>query len=175
MLLEDRESTSPFTSVFREVLESENVPYRSSAFKNRGSDERQWSSPTLRILTTSLMTSKYHEYDEYHTSADNMSILSPEALAQSTYLHYKFLKALDSRRFPIYRGIGEPKLDALGLYPTLNEGGESTPLKVRNILEFINLCDGVTDYQSIVQQSGLNAKDASILLQKLVQGGVIEY
>lgn len=174
-LLEDRSCTSPFTKSFRDVLEVEKVSYRSVPFKNRGSDERQWSSPTLRMLTASLMSSKYHDYPEYHTSADDLSLLSPSALAKSIELNYKFLRRIDSDRFPVYRGVGEPKLDVLGLYPSVNEGGDSTPLKVRSILEFVNLCDGITPYRDVAEQSGLGMQAADLLVSKLEQGGLIEY
>ena len=44
-------------------------------FEPIGSDERQFSSPAFKIPTVSIFKSKYYEYDEYHTSLDNLDLL----------------------------------------------------------------------------------------------------
>ena len=49
-------------------------------FVPNGSDERQYSSPGIRKVTPSIHRSKYHEYDEYHTSADNLDFISIDSL-----------------------------------------------------------------------------------------------
>ena len=45
--------------------------YITYPFVPDGSDERQYSTPGFRIVTPSIHKSKYYEFDEYHTSADN--------------------------------------------------------------------------------------------------------
>ena len=41
-----------------------------------GSDERQYSSPGFRLVTPSIHKSKYYEYPQYHTSADDLNFIS---------------------------------------------------------------------------------------------------
>ena len=54
--------------------------YTTYPFVPDGSDERQYSTPGLRIVTPSIHKSKYYEYDEYHTSADNLNYVSASSL-----------------------------------------------------------------------------------------------
>ncbi|MBR5116916.1 MAG: DUF4910 domain-containing protein, partial [Lachnospiraceae bacterium] len=47
-------------------------------FKDRGSDERQYNAPGVDLPVVCFCRSKFGEFLEYHTSADNMSFVSPE-------------------------------------------------------------------------------------------------
>ena len=61
-----------------------------------GSDERQYSSPAFRINTPSYHKSKYYEFKEYHTSADNLDFISSENLLESLKLYKKWFKSIDA-------------------------------------------------------------------------------
>lgn len=100
--------------------------YSTYPFSPDGSDERQYSSPSFRIPTPSLHKSKYYEYDEYHTSADNLDYISPENLKQTLELYANWFEAVDSYCVPKrVHGQCEFQLGKRGLYPdiggTLNQ------------------------------------------------------
>tara|TARA_Y100000590_G_scaffold96684_1_gene109863 strand:- start:2028 stop:3455 length:1428 start_codon:yes stop_codon:yes gene_type:complete len=61
-----------------------------------GSDERQYSSPAFRIVTPSIHKSKYHEFKEYHTSADNLEFISEDSLLKSLEVHKLWIKYIES-------------------------------------------------------------------------------
>jgi len=70
-------------SALHAVDEYTNSNFDIFPFVPDGSDERQYSSPGFKIVTPSIHKSKYYEYDEYHTSADNLDFISSENLFKS--------------------------------------------------------------------------------------------
>ena len=85
-----------------------------------GSDERQYSSPGFRINTPSFHKCKYHEFDEYHTSADNLNFISAENLNETLELYKKWFHYVDSYNFPTRNLMEcEYQLGKRGLFPNL--------------------------------------------------------
>lgn len=89
-------------------------------FTPDGSDERQYSSPAFDIAMPSIHKSKYYEYDEYHTSQDNLDFISAKALMETLEVYKDWISAVDSFCFPMRaNGEGEYFLSGRGLYPSV--------------------------------------------------------
>lgn len=97
-----------------------NDNYLSYPFIPDGSDERQYSSPLFRINTPSIHKSKYYEYPEYHTSADDLEFISAKNLSASIMLYKLWISNIESYCKPerIMKAC-EYQLGKRGLYPTL--------------------------------------------------------
>ena len=102
------------------IKDSYGKDYITYPFKPDGSDERQYSSPGFRIPTISFHKSKYYEFQEYHTSADNLDFVSADSLLETLNLYKQWISAVDSYCFP-KRTMphGEYFLSARGLYPEI--------------------------------------------------------
>ena len=94
--------------------------YITYPFVPDGSDERQYSSPGIRIVTPSIHKSKYYEYKEYHSSEDNLEFISSKYILESYNVHLKWIKNIESYCFPdrIMKSC-EFQLGVRGLYPSL--------------------------------------------------------
>ena len=76
-----------------------NDNYITYPFTPDGSDERQYSLPAHRIVTPSVHKSKYYEYDEYHTSADNLDFISKEDLMHTLGFYKEWYREVDNHKY----------------------------------------------------------------------------
>ena len=106
--------------VLTSVLKYHYPKFIDYSYLYRGSDERQYQAPGADIPMVALCRSKFHVYPEYHTSADNMNIISPDGLAGSYEVMVKCIEALEHNRIYKIKTIGEPKLGKYGLVPTMS-------------------------------------------------------
>ena len=76
-------------------------PWDKKSFLERGSDERQWLAPKVSIDCCSIVTSKYGEYKEYHTSKDDLNFISLNGIKEVQNYFLKFFKFLKILNFII--------------------------------------------------------------------------
>ena len=150
-----------------------NHDFRRSNFLKRGSDERQWCSPAVNWPVCSVMTSKYHDYSEYHTSEDDLDFISEVGLSKSISIYLNIIQILENNKIFVNDNIGEPKLDMIGLYPSINKDGNTSHLEARKILNVLNLLDGKTDTIEICKLLSLSFEEVNLLLNQLYSTGVI--
>lgn len=94
--------------------------YLTYPFIPNGSDERQYSTPGFRIVTPSIHKSKYYEFDEYHTSADNLNYISASALLETFEVHKEWISLIESYCFPRRKEMCcEYQLGKRDLYPSI--------------------------------------------------------
>ena len=118
------------------------------------------------------MRSKYATYPEYHTSDDNLDLISQEGLFGGFEINRKCIEALEINFCYIATVIGEPKMDKRGLRATIG-GPKSLPKNISEIMNFLVYADG-SDLLTISENIGIDifaANDiAKILLdQKLIK------
>lgn len=146
--------------------------YRSSDFLERAGDERQYCSPGIDLPVVSVMRSRPSEYPEYHTSLDDLSVISPEGLSGGYEAIRLSLEALE--RNYVYRAttLCEPQLGKRGLYPTL--GTRQNRSSSRDILNVITYADGDHDLIAIADRIGITAHDCAVIAEELAAHGLLE-
>jgi aminopeptidase-like protein len=125
------------------VLHHSGHLYEILPFNPYGYDERQFCSPGFDLPVGCLMRSVHGTFPEYHTSADNLDFVKPEALRQSYATIRAILDLLDNNR--TYRrvdGRGEPQLGRRGLYRAIAGQREAGGATQMDLLWFLNLADG---------------------------------
>jgi len=84
----------------RRVLERYAPNFQAYDFMlHRASDERQYCSPGADLPVVSMMRTAYGRYPEYHTSKDDMDVISASGFAKSFYLHKKVFEDIEELRF----------------------------------------------------------------------------
>lgn len=124
--------------------------YKIYSYLDRGSDERQYDFPGIDLPVGSLMRSKYGEFPEYHTSADDLSFVTAEALEKSLNMYNRCLEVFEHNQRYIVSGFCEPRLSKYNLYQT--RGVEKPASSVMRILHILNYCDGENDLLWIAEK-----------------------
>ena len=119
--------------------------------RDRGSDERQYCSPNVDLPMVSIMRSKYGTYPEYHTSLDNMSVISSEGLQKSFDLHCKVIELVQYNKIYESNIIGEPHFAKYGI--DINLVGSRELSDFRRHAQNILMCtDGSLDVIDIAER-----------------------
>ena len=100
------------------VLRGMDPDFCEYSYLERGSDERQYQAPGVDIPLVCFCRSKYHVYPEYHTSADNLDIISPDGLAGSLDALLRCVEALENNYEYKIKCLCEPQFGRRGLMPT---------------------------------------------------------
>lgn len=110
------------------------------SFLYRGSDERQFNSPGVDLPIASIMRTKHRAFPEYHTSLDNLDLVTPKGLEGGYRVVKTAVDIILRNRYPRLLFLCEPQLGKRGLYPQLSTA--SLGLQVRNMMNLIAYSDG---------------------------------
>lgn len=146
--------------------------YRSYSFLERGSDERQYCSPGVDLPVVSIMRSKYGTYPEYHTSLDNLDLISPEGLEGGYEALRKCITLLERNEQWIAVYPCEPQLGKRNLYPSIGE--KDIPLKVKQLTDVLQYCDGSHDVIALSERLDLPPEDILSILELLAKHRLIQ-
>jgi aminopeptidase-like protein len=140
------------------VLSESGRPHELMEFSPYGYDERQYCSPGFDLPVGCLSRTPYGRYPEYHTSADNLAFVRPDALADSLAVCQEVIEMLEGNRSYQNRNPrGEPQLGRRGLYHAI--GGSAEPASEGALLWVLNLSDGRHSLLDIADRSGLRFAD----------------
>jgi aminopeptidase-like protein len=142
-IIESRYADTLTDRVLRNVLRFHYPAYKTYSFLERGSDERQYGSPGVNLPVCGVCRTKYHVYPEYHTSADDMSLISPEGLNGTYEMMVKVINALEYNYHYVLTCCGEPQLGKRGLYPTISQKGSYNAVKAT--VDLLAYADGKND------------------------------
>lgn len=154
-------------TIAKKVLSDMKIDYKSYSFLERGSDERQYCSPGVDLPVVSVMRSKYGEYEEYHTSLDNLDFVSKEGLQGSFNVYADIIFYLENNYFPIINTLCEPQLGKRGLYP--NTSTKESGQEIRDIMNVITYCDGYNDILEISKITQLNFKEVISIINTIIK------
>lgn len=154
------------------ILKNNHPEFVRYSFLNRGSDERQYCSPGVDLPVASIMRTKYGQYPEYHTSLDNLDLVTAKGLQGSFDVYQACIELIEQNERYQVTCFGEPQLGKRGLYPTLStkESGKI----VRDMMNFIAYADGESDLIDISDLIGVPVEKLYPIIQKLVENELLK-
>ena len=157
--------------VSKKVMSKSNHRFDEYSFLDRGSDERQYCSPGVDLPVVSLMRSKYGTYPEYHTSLDDLSLVTPSGLQGGLDMMKAVIDELESS--PRWRStvLGEPQMGKRGLYPTTSTS--TSAHEVYDMMNVLAFCDGTHDTEELASICSITVSKAEEIVNKLFTAGVL--
>jgi aminopeptidase-like protein len=137
-----------------------------------GWDERQFNSPGFDLPVGSLCRSREGEFEEYHSSADDLELVRPEQLEAALNSVLEILDVVETdRRYLNLAPKGEPQLGKRDLYPKM--GGPSAEEEQLAMLWVLNQSDGGNSLLDIAERSGIPFASLRRSAEKLLEAGLL--
>jgi aminopeptidase-like protein len=139
-----------------------------------GYDERQYCSPGFNLPVGCFMRTPHGQYPEYHSSADNLSLIRSESLARS-YVHcLQVFELLEGNRVYMNQSPRcEPQLGRRGLYRTV-AGQQENQSRELALLWVLNMSDGQHALLDIADRAGLPFDQIQSAAESLVEVGLLK-
>lgn len=164
---------SPIDRVSRRVLERSGVPFSLEDFSPYGYDERQFNSPGINLPVGCLMRTPFGRYAQYHTSADNLDLIKPDALARALDVCRTVIDEIDRvRTFTNLSPDCEPQLGRRGLYDDIGGDNDRKSAQMA-LLWMLNCSDGSHSTLDISERSGLSLEVLNLAASRLCSAGLL--
>ena len=170
---ETRDGNAPIDRAVRHVLKSGGHEYHIEPFHPYGYDERQYCSPGINLAVGCLMRSPHGTFPEYHTSADNLNFIKPEAMADTLAKALDTIEVLEHNAIYVnLKPMCEPRLGKYGLYG--GGGGQRVgEFSELALLWVLNQSDGTKDLLAIAERAGMSFRKILAAATSLEQAGLL--
>ncbi len=170
-LLPSRTGDTLTDRVARHTLRHRGANFTEYAFLDRGSDERQYCSVNVDLPVASVMRSKYWTYPEYHTSLDDLTLVTPAGLAGAFDLYRQMVTILENNWLLRASTTCEPFLQKHQLF-TPNRTVR-TDVGTRFLMNILAYADGKEDTVSLAEKIGAFAGDCALGIDVLHSAGLL--
>jgi len=145
--------------------------YESYSFLERGSDERQYCSPSVDLPVCGFSRTLFTKFPEYHTSGDDFSVVTEDGLQGSFVVMKDLIDAFETCLYPKARCVCEPQLGKRGLFSSIGDQHEGSVVKAR--LDILAYCNGKNAIFDIAMLAGQDLKDVVREVKLLMDHGLI--
>ena len=123
----------------------EKANYKQYSYLHRGSDERQYCAPGVDLPVVCFCRTKFGEFPEYHTDADNLDYISPTGLQGAFDVMKNIIDSFEIGLFPRVRHLGEPQLGRRKLRSTLGQKNQYSANDFKLRMNTLSYADGETN------------------------------
>ena len=173
-----RQGDASIDKAAEKVLIDSGEPHEIVDFFPSGSDERQFCSPAFDMPIGSLMRTMYGKFPEYHTSADNLDFVKPNALGDSLAKYLDVIFILENNKTYLNQNPKcEPQLGRRGLYRMIGgqkDGGNKDAIDELAVFWVLNLSDGKNSLLDISIRSKMKFRQIKAAADALGEVGLIK-
>ena len=142
--------------------------FKTVSFVERGSNERQFGCQNLNFPFVTICRKKFGEYKEYHTSADNLSILNYKAIKETVNFIKKIINEINKNIIYKKNSICEPFLANKNLIKNIGTIENMKSIKRKSISDFLAFVDKSNDLTSLKKQYKIkNIYEVTKVLEKI--------
>ena len=171
-MVESRKGNTLADQVASHVLKHTDPKFKRYSFLNRGSDERQYCSQGIDLPLCTLSRTKFGEFPEYHTSLDDLNLVTPSGLEGGLDVLLNCFRCLEANQKPQITVACEPQLGKRGLYPNLSVRGNGET--VRDLTNLIAYADGTETLLEIANRLDRPVWSFVDSINKLKDHGLLE-
>jgi len=161
----------PIDRLINYTLSDLGLTYKVHDYLQRGSDERQYTSPKVDLPVISLMRTKYGDFKEYHTSLDNLEYVDEDSLDHSLAVAERIIYVIEQNQVYSSCCFCEPQLGRRGLYPLIGTRINSEHSK--NLLNFMAYSDEKNDLIDVARHLNINFDKAIKIRDILIEHKLI--
>jgi aminopeptidase-like protein len=164
-----RRGNAPIDRAAEHHLRHSGAEHQIIDFTPWGYDERQYCSPGFNLPVGRFSRTPHGEYPEYHSSADNLDFVKPEAMAEAVETIAGILEIVDrDDRLVNQSPKCEPQLGRRGLY---GKAGGAATIGSMDLarLWVLNFSDGGHSLLDIAERAGLPFATVAEAARELTQ------
>ncbi len=167
---------NPLEEILSNVITKKAKEYDSKvklySFLERGSDERQYSSPNVDLPISMFCRSKFGTFKEYHTSLDNFDLVTHKGIMGSIDALITAINLIEEKDYPKAVFPCEPNLGKRGLYPLI--GARKKSDYVRNIKNILAYSDGYRDLEELSDILNIKKGETDEIVLTLTENGLLK-
>jgi aminopeptidase-like protein len=169
-----RRDTAEIDQIVEYLLKAKNSSNKVIDFIPYGYDERQYCSPGINLSVGCLSRTPYGQYNEYHTSADDLSFIKASSLEEAFVMVREILQALEAnKKYLNLNPKCEPQLGKRGLYSLKGGNNDGKEFQMA-LLWTLNLSDGKHTILDISKRSAIHFSIIKEAVDRLVECQLLE-
>ncbi len=169
-----RKNNSEIDKIIEKTFQDLKKPYSIIDFYPSGSDERQFCSPGFNLDVGCFMRTKYGSFPEYHTSADNLSLVKGKYLRESLEQILYAIKILENDKFCLnLNSKCEPMLGKRKLRNTIGGTKNEEQADKMALLWILNYSDGKNSLLDISIRAGIDFETIVYSSNALIDVGLL--
>ncbi len=161
-----------YADLIAQRILSKKKKFKKLSFLKRGSNERQFGCQNLNLPFVTICRTRFGDYKEYHTSDDNLKILSEKNLQETVKLISDIVKEIQDNKIFKKNMICEPFLTKYKLINTTS-GFTKTKKIFEDLQNIIAYVGRDNDIKSLSKKLNIDQKRVKNLISIIKKKGIV--